>query len=104
MIEWGKNAGNIEHIPEYFDEIISKICISKTSSDSTPMAMFLSAKASEWLISFRTFLQRRSQKHTHTSALESAQINTVAFSAPLVRGAGKIKDFDWRVVEIIVPI
>ena len=38
MIEWEKNAGNIEHIPEYFDEIISKICISKTSSDSTPMA------------------------------------------------------------------
>ena len=39
MIEWGKSAGNIEHISEHFDEIISKICISKTSSDNTPMAI-----------------------------------------------------------------
>ena len=39
MIEWGKNGGNIEHISEYCDEIISKICISKTHSDNTPMAL-----------------------------------------------------------------
>ena len=40
MIEWGKNAGNIKHISEYFDKIISEICISKTSSDNTPTAKY----------------------------------------------------------------
>jgi len=33
------------------------------------MGVFLFVKASEWLITIRTFLQKHSQKHTHIPAV-----------------------------------
>ena len=35
VIECGKSTGNTHHVSEHFYEIISKICISKTSLDNT---------------------------------------------------------------------
>ena len=45
------------------------------------MGIFLSVWASEWLISFRTFLQNHYQKHTHTLKLFKCHLNTATGKA-----------------------